>query len=225
MRNFKISNVIGQQQATLATTGAAVTLSLLLAATPALAHHTMDGRMPSTLLEGFLSGVAHPLIGPDHFAFIVSVGLLAAVKRQGLIIPAFLLAAMVGTGAHLAKLSLPGVELLVSASILLFGAMLVMRKGPNAWAVAGLAAIAGLFHGYAYGESIFGAEQTPVVAYLAGFTAIQLAVSMAAFWMGRKVLGNEAESSSGLRSTGLVIAGMGVAFLANHLLAIAFPMP
>ena len=38
---------------------------------------------------------------------------------------------------------------------------------------AGLVAFAGIFHGYAYAESIFGAEPTPLYAYLAGFAIIQ----------------------------------------------------
>jgi hypothetical protein len=37
----------------------------LLAAAPASAHHVMGGRTPSTFLEGLLSGLAHPVIGPE----------------------------------------------------------------------------------------------------------------------------------------------------------------
>ncbi len=81
---------------------------------------------------------------------------------------------MLGTEVHLAKLALPEFELFVSGSILLFGILLVIKNSLNTMIVAGLAAIAGIFHGYAYGESIFGAENTPLVAYLIGFTAIQL---------------------------------------------------
>jgi urease accessory protein len=33
----------------------------------------------------------------------------------------------------------------------------------------------GVFHGYAYGESIVGAQRGPLMAYLVGFTIIQLA--------------------------------------------------
>jgi urease accessory protein len=208
---------------------AVLTSGLLLTATPALAHHAMGGKMPSNLFQGFLSGVAHPLIGPDHFAFIVAVGLLAAIKRQGILIPiAFILAAMLGTGAHLAKLSVPGIELFVSGSILLFGILLVMKQSPNTPLVAGLSAIAGLFHGYAYGEAIFGAEMTPLLSYLAGFTCIQIVVSLSAFWIGKTILLNrdtKQQSSANFRSAGLVICGVGLAFFASQVVAVLLPAP
>ncbi len=218
-------NKILQQASTLT----ALTGILLMTATPAFAHHAMGGKLPSTVFEGFISGVAHPLIGLDHFAFIVAVGLLAAVKRQGILIPiSFVLAAMLGTGSHLASIGLPGVELFVSGSIVLFGILLVMKDSPNTGVVAGLSAVAGLFHGYAYGESIFGAETTPLVGYLIGFTVVQLVVSLLAFWVGKAtILSREAdqESPERLRSTGLVICGIGFTFFASQVIAVIFPVP
>lgn len=203
--------------------------ALVLTAAPAYAHHAMGEGMPSGFFEGFISGIAHPLIGPDHLACIVAVGLLAAVKRQGILIPiAFVLAAMLGTGAHLAGINLPGVELLVSGSILLFGMLLVVKDTPGTGIVAGLSAVAGLFHGYAYGESIFGAEVTPLLAYLVGFTTIQLFVSLLAFQIGRAALLRQAveqKSSAGLRYAGLVICGAGLAFFTSQVIAAILPAP
>ncbi|MGA7937058.1 MAG: HupE/UreJ family protein [Kovacikia sp.] len=207
----------------------AVSLGLLSLATPALAHHAMGGKMPSNSIEGFLSGIAHPLIGPDHFAFIVSVGLLAATRKQGIVIPvAFVLAAMLGTGMHLAKLNVPGIELFVSGSIVLFGVLLAMKNTLNTVTVAGLSILAGLFHGYAYGEAIFGAKMTPLLSYLAGFTIIQLGVSLAAFWIGQRVVLNRPKalrSSAPLSSAGLVICGVGLAFFITQVVGIIFPLP
>ncbi|NJM48520.1 MAG: HupE/UreJ family protein [Alkalinema sp. RU_4_3] len=202
---------------------AAVIGGTVLLASPALAHHAMGGGTPTNAIQGFLSGLAHPLIGPDHFAAIVAIGLLAALKRQGAAIPvAFVLSAMVGTGLHLAKLSIPGVELWVSASILMLGALISLKNSPNTAIVAGLAGLAGLFHGYAYGEAIFGAQATPLVAYLVGFTAIQAAVSLGAFWLGKQVL---LSREFGVRSAGLLISGMGLAFFASQVMAVVFPLP
>lgn len=201
---------------------------LLLIATPASAHHPMGGTTPSNFFEGFVSGVAHPLIGFDHLTFIVAIGLLAAVKRQGILIPiSFLLAAMLGTGVHLSGITFPGAELFISGSILLFGTLLVMKDSPNTAVVAGLSAVAGLFHGYAYGEAIFGAEMTPLVAYLIGFTGVQLVVSLLAFRVGKAtIVGREAEQESPakLRSAGLVIFGVGLAFFASQAVAILIPV-
>jgi len=197
---------------------------LLLSAAPAMAHHATGGKLPSNFFEGFMAGLAHPVIGLDHFAFIVSIGLLAAVSRQGMKIPiTFVLAAMVGTGLHLTQFNLPAAELFISGSVLLFGILLAMKERPNDWILTGLAAIAGLFHGYAYGEAIFGAEMTPLIAYLAGFTVIQLAVAIAAFLLGKAVLKATEQPSLPLRFAGFVICGVGVAFLSTLIVETIFP--
>ena len=49
---------------------------LLIAANlPASAHHLMGGKTPTTFTDGILSGLGHPIIGVDHLAFLVAVGL------------------------------------------------------------------------------------------------------------------------------------------------------
>jgi urease accessory protein len=228
MNQFKNSRFVRFNQVFQTVSLMAVSMLVLLSvATPASAHHAMDGKMPANFFEGFLSGLAHPLIGLDHFAFVVAVGLLAVNRKQGILIPVgFVLAAMLGAGLHLVNLDVPGVELFVSGSILLFGILLAMQNSLNTLVVAALSAFAGLFHGYAYGEAIFGAEMTPLVAYLAGFTVIQLLVSLAAFWIGKAVLGREHQNQPNpLRSAGLVICGVGLAFFTSQVVGIIFPAP
>ncbi len=205
--------------------GGIALLALAITAHPALAHHASGGKLPVNAFEGFTSGLAHPIIGLDHFAFVVSVSLLAAIKRQGILIPvAFVLAAMVGTGIHLLQLSLPAAEFFIAVSVLLFGILLAMKQEINGWIVLGLAAIAGLFHGYAYGESIFGAEMSPLIAYLAGFTAIQLAVATVTFLIGKAVLKKKIEQSAMiLRFAGFVICGIGFTVLSTLVLETVLP--
>jgi urease accessory protein len=201
--------------------------SFLVAASPASAHHPMGGKIPSNFFEGFLSGLAHPVIGIDHLAFIVTIGLFAATKSQGIFIPlAFVLSAMLGTGIHLLGASLPVVELIVSTSILLFGILLAIKNSPNLLVMISLSSVAGLFHGYAYGEAIFGAQTTALVAYLAGFTVIQLVISSTAFFIGQKILkGDFGQVYPNLRSAGLVICGIGAAFLASNISSLILPVP
>ncbi len=208
-------------------------IATLLAATPVFAHHAMGGRLPANFFEGFLSGLAHPIIGFDHFAFIVAVGFLAASKRQGVLIPiAFVLTAMAGTGLHLLGLSLPAVEIFVASSILLFGILLATPERLSSAVIIGLAAVSGLFHGYAYGESILGAEMTPMLAYLVGFTVIQLVISGAAFWIAKRLLRRSHQSMevsveqlvAPFRSIGLVICGIGIAFLSSQIVNAIFPV-
>lgn len=110
----------------------AIGLSALLVlawSTPAFAHHALGGRTPAIFFEGFTSGLAHPVIGVDHFAFVVVIGLLSALKPRGIWISvAFALAAIAGTGLHLMSLDLPGAELFISASVLAFGLLLAIPK-------------------------------------------------------------------------------------------------
>jgi len=106
--------------------------------------------------------------------------------------------------------------------------LLVMKDSPNTGVVAGLSAVTGLFHGYAYGEAIFGAEMTPLLAYLTGFTVVQLVVSLLAFRVGEAtILKREVEQQSPekLRSAGLVICGVGLAFFASQIIEVMFPVP
>ena len=49
----------------------------------------------------------------------------------------------------------------------------------------GAFALSGVAHGYAYGESIVGAESTPLMAYLAGFTIVQLVIVLAVYGLAR----------------------------------------
>ena len=204
--------------------GIFVSMGLLLIAFPASAHHGMEGKVPTDFFQGFMSGIAHPLIGIDHFAFILSVGLLAATQQKGIFIPiSFVLSAMLGAGIHLAGFNTPGVELWVSASLLLFGILLTLKNRPNTTLIVGLSAIAGIFHGYAYGESIFGAESTPLLAYLLGFTVIQLVVAMTVFSLSKKFLSGENQLPL-WRSTGLVLSGVGLAFLSSAIINVIFPL-
>ena len=200
--------------------------SFLVFASPASAHHPMGGRVPSNFFEGFMSGLAHPVIGFDHLAFIVAVGLFAATKPQGFLIPlSFVVSAMLGTGLHLMGVNLPVVELVVSASILLFGILISTKNSPNALVMIALSVASGLFHGHAYGEAIFGAQTTALVSYLVGFTLIQLAISGSSFLIGQKVLkGDFAQVSPSLKSAGLVICGIGAAFLASNISSLLLPV-
>lgn len=194
-------------------------LSLLLLEVPALAHHAMGGRTPANAIEGFLAGLAHPVIGLDHLAFVIAAGLLAAVLSQGLWIPvAFVAVSVVGTVVHLMNLNLLAPEFFISASVLLFGILLAMKNRPQVLVVTALAAIAGLFHGYAYGESIVGAEMSPLFAYLLGFAAMQMSIAFAAYWVAQRLGASSEQSSLNLRFAGFTLAGVGAAFLSRVVL-------
>ena len=154
----------------------------ILTSGPAMAHHAMDGEMPSTLVEGLVSGLAHPVIGLDHLAFIIAAGVIAAVLGLNRFAPlAFVGASIAGVLIHLALVDLPAVELVIALSVVIAGGLLAMaagRLGGGVWMA--IFALAGIFHGYAYGESIVGAETTPLAAYLVGLFVIQSVIAVVA---------------------------------------------
>ncbi len=189
----------------------------ILGVQPANAHHPLDGAIPSNWFEGLMSGLAHPIIGLDHFAFVIAVGLLAVLRKKlGLIITvSFCLTTAFGTVIHLNSIDLPVPELIIAISVLTMGVALAWEKTVNLGFITILSVIAGVFHGYAYGESIVGAEITPLGAYLLGFILIQLVISAIAFYLG-KLISNQ--SYINLRFCGFMICGIGLTFLSNNLL-------
>jgi urease accessory protein len=74
-----------------------------------------------------------------------------------------------------------------------------------------------LFHGYAYGEAVVGADMTPLLAYLLGFASIQMGVAVAAYQVAKQV-GTGEGSALGLRFAGFALAGVGAAFLSGVVL-------
>jgi len=194
-------------------------LSWLAAALPAMAHHPFGGKAPTNFWEGFLSGLGHPVIGLDHFVFVIAIGLIAARQARGIfVVAAFLLAAMLGTSLHLASVNLPGLEVVIAGSVVAFGAMLLFEKNLNLLMMVVLGAIAGLFHGYAYGEAVIGAEMTPILAYLAGFTLIQFGIAAVAQQIGKAILQKTPGQPTAIRFSGLAISAVGLVFLTASIL-------
>lgn len=210
---------ISQQFSHFTTFAALLTaLSALVITTPVLAHHPMGGKVSRNFIEGFLSGIAHPIIGVDHLAFVVAVGLLAASFPKGVWVSiVFVISALLGTGIHLRSINLPIAEIIVAVSVIVFGSMLAIKYRPTLPGMLFLTTSAGLFHGYAYGESIVGATTVPLVAYLLGFTLVQLAISIFSYRVSRITLQKVSEQSNQpLRLAGFTILGIGIAFLTNQ---------
>ena len=199
------------------------TAMVLMSASAAFAHHPLGGMTPQTAMHGFLSGVGHPVIGFDHLAFIIGVGLIAAFHRNKLAMPAAFVAGTVGgTMLTLAAVSLPLAEIVITGSVVAAGVVAMRGKIMDLRVAAILAAAAGLFHGWAYGAAVIGAETTPVIAYLVGFGMIQMliaggvALATARVW---KIIDVAALQP---RLAGAVVAGVGLAFLVENVEGMIF---
>lgn len=197
---------------------ASVAVALVVSGTAALAHHPMGGVTPGNVLHGFLSGIGHPLIGIDHFAFIVAVGIATALAGARLVVPAiFIVATVAGCLLSFAGgVAVPFAEIGIAASVLVLGGMIMSGRVIDERLYALVFGVAGLLHGGAYAAAIVGAEAAPLGGYLAGFALVQFAVIGLVVLMTRF-----AESaSSGLslkpRLAGAMIAGVGLTFMAEH---------
>ena len=178
-------------------------------------HHFMDGDLPQTFAQGLLSGLGHPVIGLDHAAFIVAAGFLLALVRNGMWgIVALIAGSLLGAVLHLMEFGLPAGEAGVALSVILVGVLLMARRRiALSWLTGGLA-VAGVLHGYAYAESIVGAEAAPLGAYLIGFSLMQFGIATVVFLIHRRLMtSHEAWSKPMSSLLGAVVGVIGMAFL------------
>jgi len=132
-------------------------LALLSLAQPVLAHpgHPEHTDTLSMLADGLL----HPLTGPDHLLAMLAVGVWSAlvypsIKRAIALPLAFSTIVLLGALLGMAGLSIPLVEPLIMASLLVLGLMLAgMAKLPLPLG-AGLVAVFAFFHGAAHGMEL-----------------------------------------------------------------------
>ena len=190
---------------------------LAASASPALAHHAMGGQVPDTLATGLLSGLGHPVIGIDHLAFVIAAGLAAAFTGHRLLSPlAFVAATLAGCLLQVAGTTLPAAELVIALSVVAIGAVVISGRSIGSPALLGLFALAGLFHGWAYGGSIVGAEPTPLIAYLVGFSAIQYGIVVGVGLLAVRLWNAAGPDAIRPRLAGAVVAGIGLTFLMEH---------
>lgn len=193
-----------------------------LSSVAAFAHHPLGGETPTTFVHGLLSGIGHPIIGLDHLAFVIAVGVAAFMIGSRFLLPlVFILATIAGTGIHLMAVDLPMVEFVISLSVAIVGLMILSGK-PISLAVFGAVfAVAGLFHGHAYGEAVFGAEATPIFAYLAGFGITQYLVALLAGFVITEMVGKgkDAFENASARIAGGMVAGAGALLVGEKTLA------
>jgi urease accessory protein len=163
----------------------------------------------------FLAGLTHPVLGPDHFLAMVSVGLLSAQigGRAIWTVPATFVGVMACGGIlGLVGIGLSAIEVGIAMSVLLLGiAIAADRRLPVLLAMAAVGVFA-VFHGYAHGAEM------PVVAepvrYAAGFLLGTAALHLLGVLLG-DIARRYARGKLLLRWAGGVIAATGVFFLAG----------
>jgi len=138
------------------------------------------------------------------------MAMLALLTKAPRIMPlAFVAACVAGTLIHLQAVTLPAAEIVIAASVLLVGVLGLAGARLPVLAAAALFAGAGVFHGYAYGEAVVGAEATPILAYLAGFAATQCAIA----WGLQLLAERSVRMAAWIKAGAGIAVGVGAAFL------------
>ena len=198
------------------------TLFAAVAATPAFAHHPLGGETPATLTDGLLSGIGHPVLGLDHLAFIVAVGVAAMLAGRSLLAPlAYIATMLAGVALHVMAIEVPMAEFAIALSLLVIGAMIASGRTSSSAVWLGVFAVAGIFHGFAFGESIYGAEATPMVAYLVGLGLTQWVIAVGAGLAASAVAG-AANAVTPARLTGASVLGIGLMMVGETAISVAF---
>ncbi|WP_375511250.1 HupE/UreJ family protein [uncultured Nostoc sp.] len=193
-----------------------ILISLLSSLSGTPADHTI-----SNPWEAFLWGLADPVIGLDCLVNIIAIGLLSSVFVRGAAIAGyFVFAAALGIVIHLFQLNLPGTEIAIAISTIVFGTMLLMPNQPNFIVLALVGVSAGLFQGYADAESIIGAGMMPLIAYILGMTFTLFAVAMSAREIGSAMGMGEINRILPWKISiaGFAFCAIGIVFLSNSII-------
>lgn len=182
---------------------------------PALAHHPMGGATPVTFLQGLLSGFGHPVLGLDHLAALVVVGLLASRAGRGwFLLPSLWIVAMGGgVLAHLAAVGLPGAEFLVAGSLVAIALICVLAPTLPLAVTGTVFAVGGFAHGHALAESVAGAEPMPILAYLVGLVVVQAAITTAVAILARRLFPLADAPPPAFRAAAGAMGAVGLVFL------------
>jgi urease accessory protein len=183
-------------------------LFLLLAPGLALAHE--GASLP---YGSFLGGLLHPVLGPDHFLAMVSVGILSAQMGGRAIwtVPATFVAVMaLGGLAGWLGLPLTSIEAGIAFSVLALGAAIAAeRRIPVVVAMVFVGTFA-IFHGYAHGAEM--PEVATPITYALGFISGTAGLHLAGVVIG-DISQHYATGKVVLRAAGGIIAAVGAYFL------------
>ena len=185
-------------------------LALLLAATAAAAH---DGDVAG---GGFVTGFLHPILGWDHVAAMVAVGLWGAFLGPPAIwlLPVtFPLVMALGGALGVAGVPVPGIETGIAASALIIGVAVLLALRPPLVAAAVIVGFFAIFHGHAHGAEM--PQAASPLAYAAGFVIGTGLLHLAGIALG--LLARSQTGALAVRAMGGVIAMAGLGFLTGAL--------
>jgi len=161
---------------------------------------------------GFYSGFVHPILGWDHVAAMVAVGLWGAFLGNPAIwvLPiVFPMVMAIGGALGVAGIPLPAVETGIATSAVVLGLMVALAARPPLWVAALIVAVFAIFHGYAHGAEL--PEAANPLAYSLGFVIATGLLHLSGIAFG--LLARWPAGRLAVRTGGGLIALAGVGFL------------
>ncbi|WP_254969341.1 HupE/UreJ family protein [Cyanobium sp. CH-040] len=189
--------------------GGSLALASVLQPSAALAHHPFEMAEGAALSPwmGFVSGLGHPLLGPDHLLFLLAIGFVGLRRPLAWVLPllaAGLLGSALAQALPLSASVAPFAEALVALTLALAG-LVALGRVPAALLLPAIA-----LHGYLLGGMVVGAEPTPLLTYMLGLFIAQGALLLLVAAGSRALL--EAVQDNGRRLLAGIWIGIGAAF-------------
>ena len=181
--------------------------SLLLTATPAMAHTGTDSA------AGLVAGLVHPLTGLDHLLAMLGIGCWAALQTGALqkrLPVCFTLMLLAGFVLSLNGVVMPMIEGTIALSLLLSGLLLASASRLPASAALTLTSLFALAHGQAHGLE---AAAGLIFLFATGFLTSSIVLQLTGFTLTRQF----SKAMPLLTS----ITGSGIALIGGYLLVSA----
>ncbi len=167
---------------------------------------------------GFLAGVAHPVLGPDHVVAMVAVGIWGAqLGAPAIWVLPVTFPIVMAFGGVLGGLgvAIPGIEVGIALSAIVLGGMIAIAGRPPLWVAAIVVGVFAIFHGHAHGTEL--PESANAISYSVGFVAATGSLHALGILIGMANRWNA--GAKALRAGGGVIVACGLYFLTGHLIA------
>lgn len=161
---------------------------------------------------GFASGFMHPIVGWDHVAAMVAVGLWGAflgAPSIWLLPVVFPLVMALGAVLGILGVPVPAVETGIALSAVVLGLMIALAVKAPIWISAVIVGLFAIFHGYAHGTELPGSAN--VFAYALGFVIATGLLHLVGIAFGYPVKWPTGRLA--VRGAGGVISLAGIAFL------------
>jgi urease accessory protein len=161
---------------------------------------------------GFLSGLEHPVFGPDHLLAMFAVGLWGAQigGRSVWELPvAFPLIMTFGGTLGIMGIPFPYTEILIAASMIVLGLAVAFAWRPASWLSIAVVGAFAIFHGHAHGAEL--PSSANPLAYALGFVVATGLIHIAGIAFGL-VLGKAMDGKVS-RAAGAAIGLAGAYYL------------